>query len=105
MLFYNASPSRGFPAVARLPWKHDPITARQKAHDLLCSEAELGTQLFGWLRFGAAGNRCDTSIFDGAFIALQVVPWRKYARVLCMAAPVQASQRVRGHEQVRGINT
>jgi hypothetical protein len=49
MLFDNASPSGGFPALARLPWKEEPSVAHQCAHDLLCGEAELGALLLEWL--------------------------------------------------------
>jgi hypothetical protein len=51
MLFDNASPSEGFPEIAELPWKRDPVVARQQAYDLLKgSGPELATRLLEWLR-------------------------------------------------------
>jgi hypothetical protein len=49
MLFTDASPSGGFPAVASLPWKADPSTARQGARALLSHDDDFLTELVAWL--------------------------------------------------------
>ena len=49
-LFWGASPSEGFPAIAQLPWSTDPASARLCAYELLMEEGNLTSKLATWLR-------------------------------------------------------
>ena len=49
-LFEGASPSEGFPAIARLPWSTDPTGARLGAYKLLTEEGGISCKLSTWLK-------------------------------------------------------
>lgn len=48
-LFWDAAPSKGFPAIARLPWSTDPATAHIGAYELLTAESSITYSLAAWL--------------------------------------------------------
>jgi hypothetical protein len=50
LLFEDALPSIGFPAIAQLPWIGDPVAARRQAYDLLSHGTDIGAELYAWLR-------------------------------------------------------